>query len=108
MTNLKDEYEVLFDEYTGEDIARIKLTSGKWDGIIYAYHTIGFVEQEDDDAILKFEYDVIQTPEELDVESLTEEDKKEFENHLGDILVSIIEETTADEVGANDNKQSDI
>tara|TARA_R110002073_G_C9310343_1_gene567507 strand:- start:10 stop:333 length:324 start_codon:yes stop_codon:yes gene_type:complete len=105
---IQNDYEVLFDEYPDEKLARIKLTSGKWDGTIYNYHTIRFLEEENDDAVLKFEYDVIHTPEGLNVEALTEDDKKEFEDYLGDILVSIIEETTSDEAGTDSNKQSDL
>ena len=104
--SIKSDYEVLFDQYKHEKLARIRLTSDKWDGIIYNYHTIGFVDEDDSDAILKFEYDIVETPKDLDVEALTESDLKEFENHLGDILVSIIEETTSDEARTDDNKQS--
>ena len=105
---IQNDYEVLFDEYPDEKLARIKLTSGQWDGTIYNYHTIRFLEEENDDAVLKFEYDVIHTPEGLNVEALTEDDKKEFEDYLGDILVSIIEETTSDEAGTDSNKQPDL
>tara|TARA_R110000803_G_scaffold183535_1_gene245859 strand:- start:429 stop:752 length:324 start_codon:yes stop_codon:yes gene_type:complete len=105
---IRNDYDVLFDEYPDEKLARIKLTSGQWQGIVYNYHTIGFVEQDNDDAVLKFEYDIIHTPKHLDVEGLTKEDKIEFEDYLGDILVSIIEETTSDETGTDSNKQPNI
>ena len=105
---IENDYEVLFDEYPDEKLARIRLTSGVWQGILYNYHTIRFVEGEGDDAVLKFEYDVIHTPKDLNIDSLTIEDKQQFEDHLGDILVSIIEETTSDETGTNSNKQPDL
>ena len=105
---IQNDYEVLFDEYKDEKLARIKLTSGRWDGIIYNYHTIRFIEEEKDQAVLRFEYDVVSTPEDMNVGALTKEDKLEFENHLGDILVSIIEEAATNETGTDNTKQSDL
>jgi len=92
-----NKYEVLHDEYEDEDLARIKLTSDKWDGIIYHYHTVQFVHEEDDEAILKFDYDIVESPIGLDVTSLTKEDHEDFETLLGDILVEIITEAAVDE-----------
>ena len=83
-------YEVLHDEYKDEDLARIKLTSDKFDGIIYHYHTVQFVHEEDDEAVLK-------SPIDINVDSLTKEDHEEFETLLGDILVEIITESVVDE-----------
>jgi hypothetical protein len=105
---IRNDYEVLFDEYPDEKLARIRLTSGVWQGILYNYHTIRFVEGDGDDAVLKFEYDVIHTPKDLNIDDLTLEDKQEFENHLGDILVSIIEETTSNETGTDNTEQPDL
>ena len=105
---IQNDYEVLFDEYEDEKLARIKLTSDKWSGIIYNYHTVRFLEEDEENATLKFEYDVISTPENLDVGALTKEDKLEFENHLGDIIVSIIEEAATNETGTDNTKQSDL
>ncbi len=105
-------YEVLFDEFTDENLVRIKLTEGKFSGIIYHYNTIKFLEEDGDDSVLQFEYDVVSTPEGLDVDALTPEDKEEFENIVGDILVEIIsksvEEQIAREVGNNDTIESDL
>ena len=90
-------YEVLHDEYKDEDLARIKLTSDKFDGIIYHYHTVQFVHEEDDEAVLKFDYDIVESPIYINVDSLTKEDHEEFETLLGDILVEIITESVVDE-----------
>ena len=105
---IQNDYEVLFDEYEDEKLARIKLTSDKWSGIIYNYHTVRFLEEDEENATLKFEYDVISTPENLDVDNFTEEDHREFEQHLGDILVVIIEEATSDETGTNNTEQPNL
>ena len=90
-------YEVLHDEYKDEDLARIKFTSDKFDGIIYHYHTVQFVHEEDDEAVLKFDYDIVESPIDINVDSLTKEDHEEFETLLGDILVEIITESVVDE-----------
>ena len=90
-------YEVLHDEYKDEDLARIKLTSDKFDGFIYHYHTVQFVHEEDDEAVLKFDYDIVESPIDINVDSLTKEDHEEFETLLGDILVEIITESVVDE-----------
>lgn len=99
-------YEVLFDEYTDEKLARIKLTEGKYSGIIYHYNTVKFLEEDGDDAILQFEYDVVSTPEGLDVDALTTEDKREFENLVGDILTDIISKTV-EGMESNENRGND-
>ena len=90
-------YEVLHDEYEDADLARIKLTSDKFNGIIYHYHTVQFVGKENDEAVLKFDYDIVESPIDMDVDSLTKEDHKEFETLLGDILVEIITESAVNE-----------
>lgn len=100
-------YEVLFDEHKDEPIARIRLTSDKWNGIVYHYNTIKFLEESGDEATLKFEYDIVETPNTLDIDNLVPEDKKEFETLLGDILVEIITEA-ASETGTNDTSKSDL
>jgi hypothetical protein len=105
---IQNDYEVLFDEYKDEKLARIKLTSGRWDGIIYNYHTIRFIEEEGDNAVLKFEYDIVSTPKDFVIDNLTEEDKREFDDHIGDILVSIIEDAASNETGTDNTEQPDL
>ena len=100
-------YEILHDEYKDEDLARIKLTSDKWDGIIYHYHTVQFVGEDDDEAVLKFDYDIVESPIGMDVDSLTKKDHEEFETLLGDILVEIITEAS-NENRADDTDESDL
>ena len=94
---LHNQYEVLWDDFKNEDLARIKLIGGKWDGLIYKYDTVSFLEQEDGDAILKFDYEVTFTPEGVNTDSLTENDQKVLEDLLGDILVEIVTEASGNE-----------
>tara|TARA_Y100001973_G_scaffold21092_1_gene31127 strand:+ start:672 stop:980 length:309 start_codon:yes stop_codon:yes gene_type:complete len=99
-------FDVLYDDYEDEKCARIRLTDSKWDGIIYHYETVSFRE-EDEEAVLKFDYEIDSAPEDFDVDNLTPNDQADFESYIGDILVSLIEEKT-DESGANSIKQSNI
>ena len=103
---LHDHYEILWDDHKNEDLARIKIIQGKWDGLIYNYTTVSFDEQESEEAILHFEYDVEKTPSGIDIDSLTEEDKISFETLLGDILVEIITEGTTNADRANNTNES--
>jgi len=107
--NLK-KYEVLWDEYKGEELARIRLTHDKFNGIIYNYNTVSVIEEGDDDggAVLKFDYDIVSSPEDINVESLTEEDHKEFEQLIGDILVGIITEAMESEDRTNNTGESNL
>ena len=99
-------FDVLYDDYEDEKCVRIRLTDSKWDGIIYHYETVSFRE-EDEEAVLKFDYEIDSAPEDFDVDNLTPNDQADFESYIGDILVSLIEEKT-DESGANSIKQSNI
>jgi hypothetical protein len=109
MDNL--EYEVLFDKYTDETLARIKLTSEKWNGIIYHYNTLN-IREDGDEAVLTFDYDIVEAPGWINIDDLSEEDKIQFEKTIGDILVDIIETeieaVTADENRTSDSEQSDL
>lgn len=101
-------YEVLYDDYKKEDLARVLLTEEKWNGIIYHYQTVKFLEEEKDEAIMQFEYDIVEAPSEFNVDKLTPEDQQEFENMLGDILVEIITEALESENRTNDTEQPDL
>lgn len=102
------QYDVLFDENVDEKLARIKLTDDKFNGIVYRYDIVTFQEKENDEATLKFDYEILESPEHIDVESLTEEDHTQFETTLGDILVEIISEAVTDENRADNTSKSDL
>lgn len=102
-------YEVLYDEYKEEKLARIRLTDDKWNGIIYHYDTVKILQDDDGtgNAILQFEYDVVEAPYDFNEEKIEPRDKEEFENLLGDILVEIITEASY-ENRADDTDESDL
>jgi len=91
-----EKYEILFDEYIDEKIARIKLTSGEWNGIVYRYGNVKFKRRKKDFAILKFDYDVISVPNNIDIKKMSIEEKSKFETLLGDILVELITEAASE------------
>ena len=102
------QYDVLFDVNVDEKIARIKLTDDKFGGIIYRYDVVSFKEDRNDEATLKFDYEIIESPENVDVDALTEGDHSEFETTIGNILVEIITEATSSENRADDTGKSDL
>lgn len=72
--------------------AKVMISEGKFDGFVYRYGAIKFLEDEDDDqATLQFDYDLESAPEDYIVEQENEDaEKDEFEQLVGDILVDII------------------
>lgn len=60
------------------ELAVIEILEGKYKGIQYTY---GTVKPLDDNAVLKFSYDLVEGEV---------EDKDDFHNILGDILVNIV------------------
>jgi hypothetical protein len=101
----KPEYEVLFDDYSNETVARIRLTSDGWNGIIYHYNTVK-IKEAGDEAVLKFEYDIVETPAQINIEDLSPDDKYRLEKLIGDVLVDIIEECIHNEDRTNNPEQS--
>ena len=92
-TDQTTQRKFVFVENDKEDQSCIKLTGGKFDGIIYKYGKVGFAGGEADDGTmpLKFDYTVLRNPK--DEETL---DNQEFINYIGDILVELMEEKLKD------------
>jgi len=79
-----------YEEKTGEDFTALKLISGPFASIVYKYGKVGFTpesEKTTDGALpMKFDYTVIENRIEADTDS------QEFINHIGDILVVLLDE----------------
>lgn len=75
-------------EATGTHTIALKLLEGKYEGLIFSYGKVEFIEHGDENAVtLKFDYDVHRKPpgmEELDLE--------ELEYILGGFLTELIQE----------------
>ena len=88
-TNPKHNEDYVFVEKPGEDFTGLKLISGPYGGIVYKYGNVGFrpeSEAVDGKLPMVFDYTVIENKISADTDS------QEFVNHLGDILVVLLEE----------------
>ena len=88
-TRKMNKYEVIFDdEYKDEETAKIRILDGKYKDLVYHYNYVSFNEEHKK---LQFEYDIDETPKDIELSDLTEDDRWELEETLGDILVNIVE-----------------
>lgn len=91
--SLKNKYEVIKLDEELENYA-FRITEGKFKDVVFKYNRFGIVEPEDGDEVLKykFEYDILEIPEEIREKKYTDEEGIEFEQFIGDILIEVIEE----------------
>ena len=88
-TNPKHREDFVYVEKPGEDFTALKLISGPFASIVYKYGNVGFAPESEaiDGALpMKFDYTVIENRIEADTDS------QEFINHIGDILVVLLDE----------------
>ena len=88
-TNPKHQDDYVFVEKPGEDFTGLKLISGPFASIVYKYGNVGF--RPESEAVngalpMVFDYTIIENRIEADTDS------QEFINHIGDILVVLLEE----------------
>jgi hypothetical protein len=76
------QYELLDEDSNGNQL--IKLLSNEYSGIIYTYGRVRLLE-EDDRLRVQFEYDIHENP-------VDDVDPSKFRNHIGDILIDLLEE----------------
>ena len=83
----------VFVQREEDDFTCLKLTSDKYDGIIYKYGKVGFGKEENADGSLPmiFDYDIIKNPNNIDLG-----DEKDFVDHIGDILLELMEKQIKD------------
>ena len=88
-TTPKHNEDYVFVEKPGEDFTGLKLINGPFASIVYKYGNVGFrPESEAINGVLPmvFDYTVIENKIEADTDS------QEFVDHIGDILVILLEE----------------
>ena len=89
-TNPKHNEDYVFVEKPGEDFTGIKLINGPFASIVYKYGNVGFRpenEKTPEGALpMVFDYTIIENKIEADTDS------QEFVNHIGDILVILLDE----------------
>jgi|TARA_B110000211_G_scaffold64769_1_gene74462 hypothetical protein len=80
----------VFVEKPGEDFTALKLISGPYASIVYKYGNVGFRpenEKTPDGALpMVFDYTIIEN------NVMADTDSQEFINHIGDILVVLLDE----------------
>ena len=93
-TNPKQNEDYVFVEKPGEDFTALKLISGPYASIVYKYGKVGFrpeSEKTPDGALpMVFDYTIIENEIQADTDS------QEFINHIGDILVILLDEELKD------------
>ena len=92
-TNPKHQEDYVFLEKPGEDFTALKLISGPFASIVYKYGNVGFAPESEavDGALpMRFDYTVIENDIEADTDS------QEFINHIGDVLIVLLEEQLAE------------
>ena len=93
-TNPKHREDYVFVEKPGEDFTALKLISGPFSSIVYKYGKVGFrpeCEKTPEGALpMVFDYTIIENKIDADTDS------QEFINHIGDILVVLLDEELKD------------
>ena len=91
----------VFAQRQNDDYTCIKLTEDKYKDIIYKYGNVGFKEVEDKEKLsVIFDYNILKNPNDVDI------DEQEFIDHIGDILIDLVEEQLA--TGKLDLKIEDV
>jgi hypothetical protein len=91
MSDLRSKYELI---ELDEKQHAFRLIDGKFKDVIYKYNRFGLVEPEEGEETLKyrFEYDIIEIPEEIRGKKYSDKEGLEFEKLIGDILIQVLEE----------------
>ena len=91
-------YEVL-EQPDEKNTAHVMICDGKYEAFVYKYGVVKMEEiSEDDGAALSFEYELIEAPEDYQIEN-EDAEKMEFETLIGDILVDIVTKAANEEDG---------
>ena len=93
--------DYVFVEKPGENFTGIKLISGPYASIAYKYGNVGFAPESEkvgDKLPMKFDYTVIENK--IDANT----DSQEFINHIGDILVVLLDEKLKEKKELDDGK----
>jgi len=88
-TNPKHQEDYVFLEKPDDEQTALKLISGPFASIVYKYGNVGFAPESEavDGALpMRFDYTVIEN------HVLADTDSQEFINHIGDVLVILLED----------------
>ncbi len=70
------------------------IAKGKFKDVIYKYNRFGLIEPDKEAEELKyrFEYDILEIPEDIREKKYADTEGEEFEKLIGDILIEVIQE----------------
>jgi len=88
-TSPKHNEDYIFVEKSGEDFTGLKLISGPYSHVVYKYGNVGFAPESEavnGQLPMKFDYTIIENKIQADTDS------QEFIDHIGDILVVLLDE----------------
>jgi hypothetical protein len=91
----------------GDDQFAFIITKGKFKDVIYKYNRFGLIDPEKEAEELKyrFEYDILEIPEDIRKQSYADTEGIEFEKLIGDILVEVIQENLDLSINENDENR---
>ena len=80
------------------------ITKGKFKEVIYKYNRFGLIDPEKDAEELKyrFEYDILEIPEDIRKKSYADTEGIECEKLIGEILIEVIQENIDLDTHGND------
>ena len=100
-TSPKHREDFVYVEKPGEDFTAIKLISGPYASITYKYGNVAFAPESEkvgDKLPMKFDYTVIENK--IDANT----DSQEFINHIGDVLVVLLDDHLKEKKELDDGK----
>lgn len=91
-------------EKEGEQFYALRITEGEYENVIFTIGKVGFVENEEqNECTLKYDFKIDKVPESYNIKELN--DNLDFKNIVGDILVSLLEESS--KIDAEKPKETD-
>ena len=89
-TDQKKSKRYTFAQKEGEDFSCIKLTEGKYRGVIFHYGKVEFGKDDNPDGTksMMFDFTVRLNP----TDEVLDPDNKEFVNYIGDLLIELLDE----------------
>ena len=93
--NLKNMYDIVANPQNEDDEQQaFRISQGKFKDVVYKYNRFGVNPDPnpDDTLTYKFEYDILEIPEDIVNKKYADEEGKEFETLIGDILIEVIQE----------------
>jgi len=93
--NLTEWYDIVSNPQNKDDEQQVfHIKQGKFQDVVYKYNRFGVNDNPNEDGTLtyKFEYDILEIPENIVNKQYADEEGKEFETLIGDILIEVIQD----------------